>query len=748
MFDYDFDILNVVHKNRFFRSFHENYNLIINVMIIIFVWTLIYLLAFYKPQYESHAKIWIKDLETKNFISQLNDSSNLSSLTSAGNPLLTQLEIIKSENLLKIVEEAQRNAGFKNPDYKKINIVVKQKPNTDILILSTKGQTPIQAQFTLMKVLEEYEKMNRSINGKISHARRVYIDTKLEQINERLSSIRKQIRDYKTETLAIDIDQQSQRLVEQKMDTENKIADIQANIKHNRAAVNELQKQLSLNTKDAVNAVAIGSGNKVLEQLRQDLNRETQSLEYDLVKLADTNPKVTAQKAKINELQKQINEQIAMSIGSSAKRNRVIFDVVREDLVDTMAQKQMQLMGYQAQEKALQETLKKINEVQLKIPEQKYTLAYLEQEEKVLSSVYAELKEKQIEARLKESEAVSNVITIDYPDLPTKQSFPTPLQILIMSLIFGFTMGTLLVFLKTLFENICDSVYDIEEITGTPIVGAIPWINNILSDAQRDTICKIAEENIVSHIKLKCLHQNKKVLTFSSSSLKKHRSNILKFITHRFNSLGYSTVFLDCDFKNPTIFKDLQPKIEIKKEFSDLILSIGHKLRVDANANIEQEVLEAVSTCEHGIHFLMNSNNILEPYEYFGTPAFKAIIEVLKKHFDCVFIDVGPVLLTPEFVVISKLSDGVILLLHKTVTYSVLRRIMTIIRNSKIELIGTIVRESSSRFEKEYEEYLKIIEDKLINDIKEEDIDDGSKEFREMINGETNNKYSNPNERF
>lgn len=745
MFDYDFDILNVIHKNRFFRSFHENSNIILNVMIIIFAWTLIYLFAFYKPQYESHAKIWIKDLETKNFVSQLNESSHLSSLTSAGNPLLTQLEIIKSENLLKIVAEEQRKAGFKKPDYRKINIVVKQKPNTDILILSIKGQTPVQAQFTLNKILEEYEKMNRNINGKISHARRVYIDTKLEQINERLAFIREQIRDYKADNLAIDIDQQSQRLVEQKMDTENKIADIQANIKHNRAAVRELQKQLSLNTKDAVNAVAIGSGNKVLEQLRQDLNRETQTLEYDLVKLADTNPKVVAQKAKINELKKQIRTQITMSIGNNGNSNRAIFDTVREDLVDTMAQKQMQLMGYQAQEKALKETLEKINADQAKIPEQKYTLSYLEQEEKVLSTVSAELREKQIEAKLKESEAVSNVITIDSPDLPSKQSFPTQFQILIMSLIFGFILGTFLVFLKTLFENICDSVYDIEAITGMPIVGAIPWINNVISDRQRDTICKIAEENIISHIKLKCLHNNKKVLTFSSSSLKKHRSNILKFITHRFNSLGYSTVFLDCDFKNPTVFKDLSTKIDVRTEFSDLILSIGRQLRVDANANIEQEVLDAVSTCEHGVHYLMNTSNILEPYEFFGTPAFKAIIEVLKKHYDCVFIDVGPVLLTPEFVVISKLSDGVILLLHKTVTYSVLKRIMTIIKNSKIELIGTIIRESSLRFEKEYEEYLKIIEDKLLEDINNDDIKDGSKEIRNMIIEETD-RYNNQQE--
>lgn len=728
MIDFDLGIIYNIRKNRFFRSFRDNTNIILTVMIIIFAWTLIYVLAFYHPQYESKAKIWIKDLETKEFVSQLNQTSNLSSLTSAGNPLMTQLEIIKSDNLLKIVAEEQRKAGFKNPDFREIDISVKQKPNTDILLLSTKGETPEQAQFTLNKILEEYEKTNLAINGKISRTRRIYLTSKIKEIEQRWENVRNEIKNYKTDNLAIDIDQQSQRLVEQKMDMENKISDTQANIRYNQASVRELQRQLGLNTKDAVNAVAIGSGNKVLEQLRQDLNRETQTLEYDLVKLSDTNPKIVAQKAKIQALKNQIKTQITMSIGKNPSGQRVIFDAVREDLVDTLAQKQTQLLGYQAQERALQKTLNKVNEEQSKIPDLKYNLSYLEREEAVLANAYGELRQKLIEAKLKESEAISNVIIVDYPDLPHHQSFPTRLQVLLLSLIFGFILGTSLVFLKTLFENICDNIYDIEEITGEPIIGAIPWINNLMSETQRDTICKIAEENIISHLKLKCLHQNKKVLTFSSSSLKKYNSNILQFITHRFNSLGYSVMFLDCDFRNPTMYKNLSKDIEIKKEFSDLILSVGRQLRVNPNADIEQEVLDAISTCEHGVHFLINTINILEPYEFFGTPAFKAIIEVLKRHFDCVFIDVGPVLITPEFVVISRLSDGAVLLLHKTVTYSEIKRIMKLIKDHKIEFIGSIVRESSSKFESEYEEYLKHIENSLVQDIK-----DGSQEIRDMI---------------
>ena len=69
------------------------------ITLIILIWSLIYLMIFYKPSYKSIAKIWIKDLSSEEFVTSLGHQNPLASLNSAENPLLTQMEILNSNQL-------------------------------------------------------------------------------------------------------------------------------------------------------------------------------------------------------------------------------------------------------------------------------------------------------------------------------------------------------------------------------------------------------------------------------------------------------------------------------------------------------------------------------------------------------------------------------------------------------------------------------------------------------------------------
>jgi len=81
-----------------------------------------------------------------------------------------------------------------------------------------------------------------------------------------------------------------------------------------------------------------------------------------------------------------------------------------------------------------------------------------------------------------------------------------------------------------------------------------------------------------------------------------------------------------------------------------------------------------------------------------------------------VLIDTGAAHITPEFLIISRLSDGVILFVNKTITYTILKNISKTLKNAGIPIVGTIVRESGSRLESEYEKYLRHQEDQIINE--------------------------------
>lgn len=731
----DLEIFSNLNKNRYFRNISRDKNLIFSVLLICLFWALVYLLLFYKSGYESKATVWIKNLATEEFVASLDTQSQLTPLTTAGNPILTQIEILKSEQLKNAIADYKLKQGIKI-DPKKIDIGIKNKTNTDMLGLSYVDKTPAQAQQTLKEALKEYENINLTINRKIKTSRREYIDLKLNEITQKLHDVRKQIRDYKTKNLAISLEEESSQLVAQEMLMNAKQEDTLAQIKNTSSSIRELEKQLSLSPKAAINAVALGSGNQNLTKLREDLNTAIQDYEFDSAKLADTNPKMVAQRNKINAINKQIKKQIELSIGKYAKSQKInIFDPVREDLVKRLAEQQSDLMGLQAAQKSIANGITKIKLEQSKMPEKKLNLDNMEQEEQALSDAYNQLKEKQIEARIKEAEAVSNIVIVDQPSLPRGASFPTAFQTLVLAVIFGMFAGVCVSLLKTFVEDICDDVDSIEEITGTSIIGTIPWIDDFVSGEQIQLIQGLAYDNIVSNLMIKCYKNNKKVLTFTSSSLKKTHPTRIYQIATRLKKSGHSVVIVDCDFRIPTIFKTANVEDKVKVNLSELIVSLEQKLhqqqeteddKPKSRANVSyqdllmtKEVKSALVADDLGIRHIGNKDAIFEPCEYFGTMAFEYIIHILRQKFDWVLLDTGVAHVTPEFLIISKLSDGVVLLVNKTITYTTISTIAKSLKNSNIPFIGTIVREADSKLSLDYKKYLSFQQDSSIIQNKE-----------------------------
>lgn len=710
------EIITFFNKSRYFRNFIKDKKLIFSTLLIIFSWAIIYLLLFYKPGYESNSTVWIKNLATEEFVASLDNNSQLTSLTQAGNPVLTQIEILKSKQLKDAVAEYKTRETGKKVDPESIKLDIKNKTNTDMLGISYKGNTPEEAEDTLKEVLKEYENINLSINSKIKTKRREYIDVKLAELENKLKDVRTQIKDYKTKSLAIDIENKPRLLIEQQMQMTTKLEDNLALQKHTSSALYGVQKQLALSPRDALNAVALGTTNQNLITLRENLNEAVQQYEFDSAKYAETNPLMVAQKAKIDTINKQIKKQIELSIGKYAQTQKInIFDPVREDLVRQLIDNQTLLYGLNAEEKSIRNSINKNKLEQNKVPEEKFTLDTLEQEETALSLAYEQLREKQIEAKIKEAEAVSNIVIVDYPNLPEDPSFPTVFQTLILAIFFGLSVGISVSIVKTYMEDICEDTEVIEEITNTSIIGTIPWIDELVPEEQIQQIHGLAYDSIVSNLMIKCYQDSRKVLTFTSSSLKKTYPTIIYQIATRLKKSGHSVIILDSDFRIPTTIKSVGLEEKISTNLSDLIIALERKLLQKQEIVSNREITDAIVTDSLGIDYIGNKDTVFEPYGLYGTKAFEYVIDVLKRKYDWVLIDTGVAHITPEFLIISRLSDGVVLFVNKTITNATIKDIAKQLKNANIPFVGTIIRESGSKLKHEYQKYLDYLKDKFTN---------------------------------
>lgn len=693
---------NNTYINRIFKRLLADKKLLISIFIIVFFWIVIYLIVFYEPRYESKATVMLSDTSTPTFLTSIEGEASFSNKS---NETLTQIEILRSyqlsQYLKKYIQEKYPKALKKNMTDEKFFVKLRKHLNaksrlaTDIINISFTWDNPEMAQELLTEILKEYKRVNLNFNRQIQTDKRKYIDEILVQGEERLNTVREKIASYMKDNLAISIDEESIRLVNQNINFKTRLEMTNASIQRYSSTINNIKSKLGLSTEDAINAVALGADNKSLALLREKLDEYQQNLAFESIKLAPTNPKIVALKKQIDAVNKQIQDQIVLSIGKNTKISKVsIYDPVRTKLVLDLVDAQTEYSSLVAEKRSLEKSLREIIENQSLIPDKKYTLDDLQQEEKNLSLAFDELKKKQIEARIKEAEISSNIIIIDPPAFSKKQSFPTILHIILLGIVFSFVLTIVVSILKTIVEDVCEGVDEIETTTGKKILGILPWYADNQDIGDKIKVDELSYENILSNLLIKNYTTNAKVLTFSSNSIKKYNSTVVYKLASKLNNLGHSVVVIDSDLRNPNLYKDARLDLSYKREFSDLILEIESKLRKKIKVQ-DEVILESLSKDENGLSVLSNLNPVNNSYDYFVGNAYSLIIETLRENFDWVLIDTPTVVLAPEVFVIAKKSDSFILITTIKVTYSHLKRIVTDLQEAKINFIGSIIRDKN-----------------------------------------------------
>ncbi|MCE3236517.1 MAG: hypothetical protein K0Q50_2708 [Vampirovibrio sp.] len=702
-------------RNRFVRNFAKDKWLIFASAGTVTLFAIVYVTLLYKPAFSSDAKVWIKDTSTRSYVSDNPDAPGyLSSLTSSGNPIMTQSEILTSremENYLAdyvMKEEARLNKGkpiHDRGDTSKI-ITVKTEPNTDILQVKLKWDEPAMAKTLLSTALTKLDETNLSINRQIHSKKRSYIEDQLGGIQSKLLAVREQIKQYQSGNNAIDVDTQTQELVKLKSQLTAQLETALAAHKAHATNSANLQRQLNMTPKMALQAVALGSGNETMTKMRTDLAALKQQYAHDSIKLAPTNPQLVALKQQIDSLESQLESEVAQTSGSNPNTKNVrIYDNVRSNLAQMMNEFQARSAAMGTEAASLRDAIAKVDASLKAIPQSKFTLTGLQEEEKALALAYDEMRKKQIEIQIKEAETPSNVFIVDSPSLPKRPSFPTGLHIVLLSALLGLGAGLGLSVAKTSQEDLCEGAEAVEEATHSKVLGIIPWLDASEHYDDQSVFARndLAAKHIISNLRIEASKHEAQVIGFTSSALDKPKSGGAYHLAQCMAALGQSVAFIDADLR-PSRLPEAVVDGGSGLDLTDLILSIDLKLR-SGQVVYPEEVMSGLMRDENGIFLAMNRNAVANGFDYFASKGFRQIVNVLKEQFDWVFIDTPPALIAPEFMAISHISDGVVLFADKNATYQTLRKISARVYEAQVPFIGTIAREENVRLEQEHEIY-------------------------------------------
>jgi len=630
-----------------------------------------YYIFFYIALYNSNSKIYVKNIVKSDFVASLDGGSSVVSESGYSNPLFNLYEVLKSESIAykvyPIIKEkfpedltilgADSKETFFESYTKLINATT--EPSTDIIKIKFMWPNQRHAPIVLNEILKIFKQENLIIKKTGQTQKKKIIDKQTLEISKQLEDVRNKIKNYKLTAGIADIETETLNTINIRTDLEKQADLLYSQIQYNKRKLNEFASELKL--KDAEVALrATGIGNDpYLVKLSQDLALVKQSHAKLKAKFKDKYVDVVSTNNEIDQLQTLINDR-KQETAANISIPRAIYDGPSSQVVTNFALTQAEMVSLQSQWKALRKTIYSLKKRERMLPKAQMGLDELNKLEEALAGAYKNIKEKQLEASIRESEIIDNIIILSHP------SKAASLKILLFTRFLGFMLlgallGLAIAYIKQAMEDKWTDMVELETYTKQNVLCSIPWVKN-LDDEATENIMDAAYTNLATEIVTKA-HLNKaSVISFISTSKSRPKSTITEALTTKLSEMDRSVLLIDLISRETKDFDLIEAVKWVNKDLknnNEQNIENVHNLLKSAirkqSYNYEDKILK-LDKMETNLKS-ENLNDVMT------SKGFKQILNILKNHYEFIFINAPHNFITlPEMQTLKKLSESVVLL--------------------------------------------------------------------------------------
>lgn len=680
-----------MNSQEFILFTKNNKKLILLALFVSIISLLVYLFTAYKMNYISTVNLFIKNVYNDGIVTTFGNEKSLDSESGYSNPLFNYREIIHSElvakdsyseihehykkqlELLGISNQRQWIARFgKMVDTKVV-------PSTDIIQLSFRWVDRNSVAEVTNIILNSFRKANLEILRGVTLQQREFLDSQLEAVSQELLGVRTQIKNFKLNSKAVDLNDETSELVRRRVELQQQLSSLHSSISYNQEKAKELTNILNVkDAKDAMLSNSIGS-DPYLQTLRQQLAELQNEYQGMSAKFTDAYPPMQVVKNKIKTITQNIEKHQKEILGNYVI-NKGIYNKASSDIVTDLARVQADAISLKAQYEALQQGIDLLKKQESSIPAKKLELDELEKKELALATAYDSIKKKQMEAKIHENAIVDNIIVLKGPS-QGKLDLKGLVLVCFGFVAFGLFSGMGLAWVKESIHDEWQNIEEVEQKTGQPVLGALPWrlkgspagtpeFYNSNSDMIRTF------DNIAHNLVNRSYIENSKVISFCTLYPGRQGSPLISQLGISLANAGHKVLLLDADMQVPLRHLDyfncrtLYPINGLDR----LIPEINRKLRLtnaECMADLElkdvlNEAVLHIQTSEDQLtelDYLSSSQPQIRAYDFLASPGFKALINYLKLKYDFILIDTPALPLNfPEMDAITALSEGVVLL--------------------------------------------------------------------------------------
>jgi capsular exopolysaccharide synthesis family protein len=263
--------------------------------------------------------------------------------------------------------------------------------------------------------------------------------------------------------------------------------------------------------------------------------------------------------------------------------------------------------------------------------------------------------------RLKETDAMGNykanfyVRFIDRAVTPKSKSAPNRTLIVMMSMVLSLALISIVVIMRELLLDTLNSRRKLDNFTDAPIIAVLPKINFRNSSSNdktyyNDNRFTEAIRTLRTSLLFNADKKPPKVIAITSSVPNEGKSTVALNLARSFSEME-KVLLIEADMRHPTVSKNLN--LDIHRPGLSNLLAKTHQINecIVRDKNVKLDILTS------GI-------SPANPLAFLSMKRFDMLIKVFGNFYDRIIIETPPVNAVSDAVIISRLVDSVLYIVH------------------------------------------------------------------------------------
>ncbi len=633
--------------------------------------------SFQKPVYTAEGKLlWNLDRNTSliGLGKEIEQNDSLGQQSNQ-NPINTQMEVIRSTPIIKktinALQVKDRQGNLIKPGEIQGKLKLKNIPGTDVVMLSYSDKNPQQAALVVNKLMSLYIENNILTNRAKATAAGEFIAKQLPKNEATVSQAEAALRKFEEENNIVNIQEESVLDIHIVKDLESKITQTRAELADANSRSVALRSKVGLDSQTAIDASSLSNSPEVRNVL-QELQQVESSLAVEQTRFTEASPQVIELKDKEAALKKVLQEQIAQVIGSHRQVSAPDLHLgeLKQKLIEDLVKSEVERLGMEKQLASLSNAQSEYKQRLNIIPKLQQKYRDLQRKLDAAQSTYEILLKNLQEVRVAENQNIGNARIIETAEVPDSASKGNKIIILTIGGMIGIVLATAIVVILEVRDTSIKNLKEIRELFKYTLLGVIPALKNKALPRGKNiewTIPELpvrdtpqlphAEAYRMLQANLKFLSSDKPLQTIvvTSSVPKEGKSTVSANLAAAIAQLGRRVLLVDTNMRQP-----------MQHHIWQLTNAGGLSDAIVGQAEFGATVAEVMTNLDVLTAGVIPPN----PLALLDSKRMAGLIEDFSKTYDFVIFDAPSLIVAADAVTLSKMTDGVLLVVRPGVVDS------------------------------------------------------------------------------